>query len=86
MRNCPDGFVVAESRDETTVDDLEDASYAVFCHHLLQLTAVSGKNLSWLLERKLSIEGPVSRSLVLADLGITWKHRHRHNGKQRTKY
>ena len=40
----------------------------VFCHRLLQLTAVSGKNLSWLLERKLSIEGPVSRSLVLADL------------------
>ena len=40
----------------------------VFCHRRLQLTAVSGKNLSGLLERKLSIEGPVSRSLVLADL------------------
>jgi len=24
MRNCPDGFVVAEARNETTVDDLED--------------------------------------------------------------
>ena len=24
MRNCPDGFVVAETRNETTVDDLED--------------------------------------------------------------
>jgi hypothetical protein len=27
MRNCPDGFVVAETRNETTVDDLEDASF-----------------------------------------------------------
>src|SRR5438132_500039 len=27
MRNRPDGFVVAETRNETTVDDLEDASY-----------------------------------------------------------
>jgi hypothetical protein len=26
MRNCPDGFVVAETRNETTVDDLEDVS------------------------------------------------------------
>jgi len=28
MRNRPDGFVVAETRNETTVDDLEDASFA----------------------------------------------------------
>jgi hypothetical protein len=27
MRNCADGFVVAEARNETTVDDLEDASF-----------------------------------------------------------
>jgi hypothetical protein len=27
MRNRPDGFVVAETRNETTVDDLEDASF-----------------------------------------------------------
>ena len=27
MRNGPDGFVVAETRNETTVDDLEDASF-----------------------------------------------------------
>ena len=27
MRNRPDGFVVAETRNETTVDNLEDASF-----------------------------------------------------------
>jgi hypothetical protein len=27
MRNCPDGFVVAETRNETTVDEIEDASF-----------------------------------------------------------
>ena len=27
MGNGPDGFVVAEARNETTVDDLEDASF-----------------------------------------------------------
>jgi len=27
MRNRPDSFVVAETRNETTVDDLEDASF-----------------------------------------------------------
>jgi hypothetical protein len=27
MRNRPDGFVVAETRNETTIDDLEDASF-----------------------------------------------------------
>ena len=27
MRNRPDGFVVAETGNETTVDDLEDASF-----------------------------------------------------------
>ena len=31
MRNCPDGFVVAEVRNETTVDDLEDASFMLSC-------------------------------------------------------
>ena len=31
MRNCPDGFVVAEARNETTVDDLEDASFMLSC-------------------------------------------------------
>jgi len=27
MRNRPDGFVVAETRNQTTVDDFEDASF-----------------------------------------------------------
>jgi hypothetical protein len=27
MRNRPVGFVVAETRNQTTVDDLEDASF-----------------------------------------------------------
>jgi hypothetical protein len=27
MRNCPDGFVAAEARNETAVDDLGDASF-----------------------------------------------------------
>jgi hypothetical protein len=31
MRNCPNGFVVAEARNETTVDDLEDASFTLSC-------------------------------------------------------
>jgi hypothetical protein len=31
MRNCPDGFAVAEARNETTVDDLEDASFMLSC-------------------------------------------------------
>src|SRR5258705_3777373 len=31
MRNCPDGFVVAEARNQTTVDDLEDASFMLSC-------------------------------------------------------
>jgi hypothetical protein len=30
MRNCPDGFVVAEARNETTVDDLDDLEDASF--------------------------------------------------------
>jgi hypothetical protein len=31
MRNRPDGFVVAEARNETTVDHLEDASFTLDC-------------------------------------------------------
>jgi hypothetical protein len=29
MRNRPDSFVVAEARNEATVDDLEDASFTL---------------------------------------------------------